>query len=109
MTPAVVGPVLAVDAGQTEIRAALDGRIAKAPGVLRMGERVGPDEVGAGLLMRIANPSRDGVSVTVERTAARPLTENPRIAMESPLYPARMTVARGGERTVVAGFWECGP
>ena len=54
MTPAVVGPVLAVDAGQTEIRAALDGRIAKAPGVLRMGHRVGPDAVGAGLLAAVA-------------------------------------------------------
>lgn len=62
MTPAVV---LAVDAGQTEIRAALthDGRgpdqpgrapMATAPGVLRMGLDVGPDEVGAGLLAAVA-------------------------------------------------------
>lgn len=61
MTPAV----LAVDAGQTEIRAALadDGRgpqdpdwaqTATAPGVLRMGLQVGPDEVGAGLLAAVA-------------------------------------------------------
>ena len=50
MTPAVV----AVDAGQTEIRAALAGRIATAPGVLRMGGRVGPEEVGAGLLAAVA-------------------------------------------------------
>ena len=50
MTPAVV----AVDAGQTEIRAALAGRIATAPGVLRMGGPVGPDEVGAGLLAAVA-------------------------------------------------------
>jgi N-acetylglucosamine kinase-like BadF-type ATPase len=52
VTPAV----LAVDAGQTEIRAALASaergpqgaparRIATAPGVLRMGARVGPEEV----------------------------------------------------------------
>ena len=54
MTPAVRGPVLAVDAGQTEIRAALAGRIATAPGVLRMGDQVGPDEVGAGLLAAVA-------------------------------------------------------
>ena len=54
MSPAALGPVLAVDAGQTEIRAALDGRIATAPGVLRMGNRVGPDEVGAGLLEAVA-------------------------------------------------------
>jgi N-acetylglucosamine kinase-like BadF-type ATPase len=51
--------VLAVDAGQTEIRAALsDGergpRTATAPGVLRMGERVGPDEVAAALLAAVA-------------------------------------------------------
>ncbi|HEV2875303.1 MAG TPA: BadF/BadG/BcrA/BcrD ATPase family protein [Thermoleophilaceae bacterium] len=51
MTPAV----LAVDAGQTEIRAALaDGergpRSATAPGVLRMGLRVGPEEVAEALL-----------------------------------------------------------
>lgn len=61
MSPAV----LAVDAGQTEIRAALadDGRglehgrrprTATAPGVLRMGLEVGPDEVGAGLLAAVA-------------------------------------------------------
>lgn len=51
MTPAV----LAVDAGQTEIRAALaDGergpRSATAPGVLRMGRGVGPEEVADALL-----------------------------------------------------------
>jgi len=51
--------VVAVDAGQTEIRAALsDGergpRTAAVPGVLRMGERVGPDEVAAALLAAVA-------------------------------------------------------
>jgi glucosamine kinase len=61
VTPAV----LAVDAGQSEIRAALadDGRgprrtgparTATAPGVRRIGDRVGPDEVGAGLLAALA-------------------------------------------------------
>ena len=54
MSAAALGPVLAVDAGQTEIRAALDGRIATAPGVLRMDNHVGPDEVGAGLLEAVA-------------------------------------------------------
>jgi glucosamine kinase len=55
VTPAV----LAVDAGQTQIRAALadDGRgshnTATAPGVRRMGLDVGPDEVGAELLAAI--------------------------------------------------------
>jgi N-acetylglucosamine kinase-like BadF-type ATPase len=57
--------VLAVDAGQTGIRAALteeergpsDGRptrTATAPGVLRMSGGVGPEEVGAGLLAAVA-------------------------------------------------------
>jgi N-acetylglucosamine kinase-like BadF-type ATPase len=55
VTPAV----LAVDAGQTEIRAALaDGergpRSATAPGVLRMGRRVGPQEVADALLAALA-------------------------------------------------------
>ena len=55
MTPAV----LAVDAGQSEIRAALadDGRgsrTATAPGVLRIGDRVGPDEIGARLRAAVA-------------------------------------------------------
>jgi glucosamine kinase len=61
----VIPTVLAVDAGQTEIRAALvhdgrgppatgSGRIATAPGVLRMGGSVGPEEVGAGLLAAVA-------------------------------------------------------
>ena len=51
--------VLAVDAGQTEIRAALsDGergpRSATAPGVLRMGRSVGPEEVAEALLEALA-------------------------------------------------------
>ncbi len=51
MTPAV----LAVDAGQTEIRAALadrerGSRSATAPGVMRMGRRVGPEEVAEALV-----------------------------------------------------------
>jgi N-acetylglucosamine kinase-like BadF-type ATPase len=55
VTPAV----LAVDAGQSEIRAALadDGRgsrTATAPGVLRIGDRVGPDEIGARLRAAVA-------------------------------------------------------
>jgi N-acetylglucosamine kinase-like BadF-type ATPase len=55
VTPAV----LAVDAGQTEIRAALaDGergsRSATAPGVMRMGWHVGPDEVAEALLAALA-------------------------------------------------------
>jgi N-acetylglucosamine kinase-like BadF-type ATPase len=55
----VTSAVLAVDAGQTEIRAALAGdgrgpRTATAPGVLRMGHRVGPEQVGAALLAAVA-------------------------------------------------------
>jgi N-acetylglucosamine kinase-like BadF-type ATPase len=55
----VSAAVLAVDAGQTEIRAALsDGergpRTATAPGVLRMGQSVGPDEVATALLAAVA-------------------------------------------------------
>jgi N-acetylglucosamine kinase-like BadF-type ATPase len=55
VTPAV----LAVDAGQTEIRATLaDGgrraQTATAPGVLRMGPGVGPEQVGAGMLAAVA-------------------------------------------------------
>jgi N-acetylglucosamine kinase-like BadF-type ATPase len=51
----VTRAVLAVDAGQTEIRAALaDGKCgprgATAPGVLRMGRRVRPDDVAEALL-----------------------------------------------------------
>jgi N-acetylmuramic acid 6-phosphate etherase len=54
VTPAA----LAVDAGQTEIRAALTGergpRTATAPGVLRLGAMTGPDDVAAGLLAAVA-------------------------------------------------------
>jgi N-acetylglucosamine kinase-like BadF-type ATPase len=53
VTPAA----LAVDAGQTEIRAALTGergpRTATAPGVLRLGGVTGPDDVAAGLLAAV--------------------------------------------------------
>jgi N-acetylglucosamine kinase-like BadF-type ATPase len=54
VTPAA----LAVDAGQTEIRAALTDergpRTATAPGVLRLGGVTGPDEVAAGLVAAVA-------------------------------------------------------
>ena len=54
MTPAA----LAVDAGQTEIRAALDNergpRTATAPGVLRLGPAAGPDDVAAGLVAAVS-------------------------------------------------------
>jgi len=55
----VTSAVLAVDAGQTEVRAALTGdgggpqRVATAPGVLRMGPEVGPDIVAACLLAAV--------------------------------------------------------
>jgi N-acetylglucosamine kinase-like BadF-type ATPase len=53
VTPAA----LAVDAGQTEIRAALTcergPRTATAPGVLRLGGVTGPDDVAAGLLAAV--------------------------------------------------------
>jgi N-acetylmuramic acid 6-phosphate etherase len=58
VTPAA----LAVDAGQTEIRAALTGgrgpRTATAPGVLRLGRVTGPDDVAAGLLAAVAGLGR---------------------------------------------------
>jgi N-acetylglucosamine kinase-like BadF-type ATPase len=55
VTPAV----LAVDAGQTEIRAALADlgrgpRSATAPGVLRMGRSVGPEEVAEALVVALS-------------------------------------------------------
>jgi N-acetylglucosamine kinase-like BadF-type ATPase len=53
----VTQAALAVDAGQTEIRAALTGerglRTATAPGVLRLGGGTGPDEVAAGLVAAV--------------------------------------------------------
>jgi N-acetylglucosamine kinase-like BadF-type ATPase len=55
VTPAV----LAVDAGQTEIRAALadcerGSRSATAPGVMRMGRRVGPEQVAEALVAALS-------------------------------------------------------
>jgi N-acetylglucosamine kinase-like BadF-type ATPase len=54
----VTPPVLGLDAGQSEIRAVLAAprrsRIATAPGVQRIGPRVGAEQVGAGLLAAIA-------------------------------------------------------
>jgi glucosamine kinase len=54
----VTEAALAVDAGQTEIRAALvdderGPRMATAPGVLPMGVSVGPEEVAAGLMVAV--------------------------------------------------------
>jgi N-acetylglucosamine kinase-like BadF-type ATPase len=55
----VTQAALAVDAGQTEIRAALTGelglRTATAPGVLRLGGGTGPDEVAAGLVAAVTS------------------------------------------------------
>ena len=55
MSPAA----LAVDAGQTEIRAALDDgergpRAVTAPGVMRMGGGVGPEEIASAVLAAVA-------------------------------------------------------
>jgi N-acetylglucosamine kinase-like BadF-type ATPase len=53
----VTQAALAVDAGQTEIRAALTGergpRTATAPGVLRLGGGTGPDDVAAGVMAAV--------------------------------------------------------
>jgi N-acetylmuramic acid 6-phosphate etherase len=54
----VTSTALAVDAGQTEVRAALTGErgpvSATAPGVLRLGAETGPDDVAAALLAAVA-------------------------------------------------------
>ena len=53
--------------------------------------------------------SGEGWQVAVERTATEPLTEDPQIAMESPVYPAMLTVMHDSDSRDIPGFWECGP
>lgn len=52
----------------------------------------------------------EGVTLAIARSGDEPTAEQPQIAMESPTYPAVMTVSLSGrdERTI-QGLFECGP
>ncbi len=50
-----------------------------------------------------------GLTATVVVTGDEPLSEEPRIAMESPRLPATITVVRDDRTVRIGGFFECGP
>ena len=106
--------VLAVDAGQTEIRAALDGRIATAPGVLRIGEHVGPDEVGAGLLAAVAGlgalpepAPAVGVGLSGFEAAADGDLLRVSDLLRSELAVERLAIASDGLTSLLGALGEC--
>lgn len=104
MTPAV----LAVDAGQSETRAALAGdgngprRTATAPGVLRIGRGAGPDDVGAALLAAVAGldpPARVpamGVGLSGFEAAADADLERIGELLRAALETERLAIASDG-------------
>lgn len=68
---------------------------------------------GAGGYDAMAEGARfegEGVTLAIARSGDEPTAEQPQIAMESPTYPAVMTVSLSGrdERTI-QGLFECGP
>lgn len=51
-----------------------------------------------------------GLTLTIDRTGDEPIAEEPRVAMESPIYPATLTFTGPGEaRQAIEGLFECGP
>ena len=50
----------------------------------------------------------DNLLVRLERGSPQ-IRETPAIAEESPRYPARLLLSRGGREVSVEGIWECGP
>ena len=69
-------------------------------------------QVGGGGFEAMASGSTfsaEELSASVEVTGDRPLPEEPQVAMESPIHPARLTIERSGRKLMIDGFWECGP
>ncbi len=54
--------------------------------------------------------SGEGLTLTIARTGDAPIAEEPKVAMESPVYPATLTVTVPGETgQTIEGLFECGP
>ena len=52
----------------------------------------------------------EGVALAIAKSGDEPVAENPQVAMESPIYPAVLTVAVAGEdERAIQGLFECGP
>jgi N-acetylmuramic acid 6-phosphate etherase len=114
VTPAV----LAVDAGQTEIRAALADmgrgpRSATAPGVLRMGQSVGPEEVADALLVALSalRPLPDplppvGVGLSGFEAAAEEDLRRVGELLRSRLSVERLSIASDGVTSLLGALGE---
>jgi N-acetylmuramic acid 6-phosphate etherase len=114
----VTRAVLAVDAGQTEIRAALaDGgrgpRSATAPGVLRMGRRVGPEEVADALLAALTalSPLPDplppvGVGLSGFEAAAEEDLRRVGELLRERLAVGRLSIASDGVTSLLGALGE---
>ena len=67
---------------------------------------------GAGGYDRMADGalfSAGALAAEIDVTGSEPLAEDPPIAGESPIFPARLTVTREGRSIAVDGLYECGP
>ena len=67
---------------------------------------------GAGGYDRMADGAQftgGGLTVAFSVIGAEPLAEDPPVAGESPVHPARMHVARAGRELQIDGYYECGP
>lgn len=114
MSPAA----LAVDAGQTEIRAALDDGergplVVTAPGVTRMGAGVGPDEVAAALLAAVAGlgplpaPAPPaGVGLSGFEAAAEEELRRVGELLRAELALERLTIASDGVTSLLGALGE---
>lgn len=53
----------------------------------------------------------EGIALAIAKSGDEPIAEDPQVAMESPIYPAVMTVVAGPgqEERAIQGLLECGP
>jgi len=98
--PLFIGMGSVSDAESAEGMVKIDGRAVK----LAMNGVGGYDRLVDG-----AQFAGGGLIVAVSVTGTEPLAEDPPVAGESPVHPARMHVARAGRELQIDGYYECGP
>lgn len=100
-SPLLVATSFVDDTAISEVALKLSGQVL----TLETRSRGGFDALVAG--GRFVGP--ESLTVNIARSAEEPVAEEPRIAMESPRYPAMMVLSRDGQKLSVDGIWECGP
>lgn len=104
--PSQGGEALFVGRGDVVETAYAEGlvRIDGQPVKLTMDRTGGYNAMSEGT--RFANGD---TSVNIVAAGDEPMEETPTVAMESPIYSASMTIARGDRTVRIDGFYECGP